>query len=417
MYNYFIYIWEIIRKWLSHVQVKTWKLIGTLVALIALIYFFICIHQINRIGVEYHVMEVRGLSAKGGYATFHININNGLLFEQYDVKSSDLNIYHNFDPKLERLGEQNKLWRGDIGNGEYYSIDSLLNIYGLDSINDNNKHIYKIDRRISSHSRAHWGTSKINSNTLFYDDSLRFSISETLPLISQFENFITSKRILQTREYTIQKEPNLTEFGSSTSFWNRRLNSFPKITHPWDISQKTYKINYYSDGYDISFRKLQDKEEISKQHIHRYHNGNISSIYSTDCETIQDSLIQYLYVPKVTKNNNNVFQPTTPLKELKVDFGGPTEFLAMYPEPDVMTVSGFMFTDSLKLQQIMSDGIEFHAKFPQTEGLQNARMFVVTTLISILISVVFTLSYQIIKAKYDKWQLNNHKKNSTNTIE
>lgn len=89
----------------------------------------------------------------------------------------------------------------------------------------------------------------------------------------------------------------------------------------------------------------------------------------------------------------------------------------MYPEPDVMTVSGFMFTDSLKLQQIMSDGIEFHAKFPQTEGLQNARMFVVTTLISILISVVFTLSYQIIKAKYDKWQLNNHKKNSTNTIE
>ncbi len=100
-----------------------------------------------------------------------------------------------------------------------------------------------------------------------------------------------------------------------------------------------------------------------------------------------------------------------------VDFGGPTDFFAMHPQPDVMTVSGFKFTDSLKLRQIMFDGIEFHAKFPQTEGLQSARIFVVTTLISILISIVFTLSYQILKAKYDKWKLNCQKKNDSSIKE
>lgn len=414
MYNYFIYIWEIIRKWLSHVQVKTWKLIGALVALIALIYFFICIHQINRIGVEYHVMEVRGLSAKGSSTDLNIRINNGLLFEHNNIKTNWLYTTRYFDPKLERLGELNKLWTGEIKDSTYnfIAIDSLLNIYGLDSINDNNKHIYRTDAKYRFHSRNPWLTSRFNGN-LFNEGDIGNRVIDHHVITSSNGHILSYEYIINHITYSIDTGFSADidhPYHDGTNLFSSTFNSFPKITTPWDISQKSYKINYYSDGYDISFRKLRDKEVISKQHIHRYHNGNISSIYSTDCETIQDSLIQYLYVPKVTKNNNNVFQPTTPLKELKVDFGGPTEFLAMYPEPDVMTVSGFMFTDSLKLQQIMSDGIEFHAKFPQTESLQNARMFVVTTLISILISVVFTLSYQIIKAKYDKWQLNNHKK-------
>lgn len=417
MYNYFINIWKIIIDWMSHVQVKTWQLIGSIVALIALSYFFICIHQINRIGVEYHVMEVRGLSAKGGSAKLDIRINNGLLFERDEKESNYIHIEHNFDPKLERLGEQNRLWLGEPKDDEYKysSMDSLFNIYGLGSINDNNKHIYRVDKKISQYSRAHCGTQKLHNNALFYEDSLKFNISEITPLVSQFKNIITSKRIATLREYAIQKAPNLTEFTSYTHLWNNSLNSFPKITTPWDISQRSYKINYYSDGYDINFRHKTNKEEVSKQNIRRYRNGNINQIYSTDCETIGDSIIQYSYVPKVTKNNEELFQPTTPLKELKVDFGGPTEFLAMYPEPDLITVSGFIFTDSLKLRQIMSDGIEFHAKFPQTESLQNARMFVVTTLISILISVIFTLCYKIARAKYINWGRNRQKKNNSNS--
>jgi hypothetical protein len=97
---------------------------------------------------------------------------------------------------------------------------------------------------------------------------------------------------------------------------------------------------------------------------------------------------------------NDKWEPTTPLAEFKIDFLGPVELLPMNPEPDVVSMTGFEFTDSLKLRQIMLNGLEFHAHFPQTESLQSARTFFLTMIISLLFTLLCTLSYRIARQQY-----------------
>lgn len=399
MYNHFIYIWNIIKQWVIHIQAKTWKLIGSLIVLIVLIYFFICIHQIERVGVEYHVIEMRGLSTKGGYATLNFNINNGLLFER-DLKThNNLEIHHNFDLKLDELGIINKDYH------KHENLDSLLIAFGLDSINRDIKHVYKIRRKDSRYSHTH----KLNYNEIdtLYRDSTQFVLAPTPSIKSKHNNIFTYKHVTSIDRYIIPIDSHARSFSHSSAVWIKSFNSFPSIFKSWDISQKTYKINYYSDGYDIDIKNSSSKV---LHNTYNYQNNKLISVHEElpYHNTSGDSTIIHHYFPK-TNGIDNTPQPTTPLKELKVNFGGPTEFFAMNPEPDVMTVSGFEFTDPLKLRQIMRDGIEFHAKFPQTESLQSARIFVVTTLISIFTSLVFTLGYQIIKAKYDKGKLRRSK--------
>ncbi len=92
------------------------------------------------------------------------------------------------------------------------------------------------------------------------------------------------------------------------------------------------------------------------------------------------------------------------IPRISFDFFGPAEFLPMDPEPDVVTMSGFLFTDSLKVAQIRRDGLTFHAKFAQTENLQNLRGFALTTLITLFFTLAGTLIFRIGKEKWLRWR-------------
>ena len=76
-------------------------------------------------------------------------------------------------------------------------------------------------------------------------------------------------------------------------------------------------------------------------------------------------------------------------RSLSLDFGGATEFSHMDPEPDKITMSGIVFTDSLKIDQIGHNGLWMHAKFKQLENIQIIRMFAVTTALGFFIAVLF----------------------------
>lgn len=120
------------------------------------------------------------------------------------------------------------------------------------------------------------------------------------------------------------------------------LMAFPSIWTMWDISQKTYRLRLDTDAKSVS--------------------------------------------------------------RISFDFFGPAEFLPMDPEPDVVTMSGFLFTDSLKVAQIRRKGLTFHAKFAQTENLQNLRGFALTTFITLFFTLAGTLAFRIGKEKWLRWR-------------
>ena len=83
--------------------------------------------------------------------------------------------------------------------------------------------------------------------------------------------------------------------------------------------------------------------------------------------------------------------------EVKFDFSGATDFSSMHPEPDIKTMTGFSYTDQRKIKQLSKDGLWFHAKFYQLENLQNVRLFFLTTVLGIMLGLLLSSIWNLIK--------------------
>lgn len=69
----------------------------------------------------------------------------------------------------------------------------------------------------------------------------------------------------------------------------------------------------------------------------------------------------------------------------------------MYPEPDVVDRNYIAFLDSEKLKYIQNHGLEFDAKFPFSENTQNMKIFVLTSVITVLLTLFFRQVYILIR--------------------
>lgn len=85
------------------------------------------------------------------------------------------------------------------------------------------------------------------------------------------------------------------------------------------------------------------------------------------------------------------------INSLAIYFFGPTEFLPMYPEPDVVDRNYIAFLDPEKLKYIQNHGLEFDAKFPFSENTQNMKIFVLTSVITVLLTLFFRQVYILIR--------------------
>lgn len=85
------------------------------------------------------------------------------------------------------------------------------------------------------------------------------------------------------------------------------------------------------------------------------------------------------------------------INSLAVYFTGPTEFLPMYPEPDVVDRNYIAFLDPEKLKYIQNHSLEFDAKFPFSENTQNMKIFVLTSVITVLLTLFFRQVYILIR--------------------
>ena len=346
MTNPFIVIWHTFNDLARKISVRGWQVIALLVALTYFVWVFVCVHQIKRSEVSYHLKQERGVTTEGS-ATINIAINNGLLFEKDSLPQSMVNIHYAIDKEKTSLHSTNQTSP---------ATDSLMCKFYPDSVVAGFEHIFTTHYEEKIYSRSGRQKVKMTAPTHFQDSTLALMLQPPT-ITSSKQGLALFKHTMTFNSVVVPLQFKDNEFNVETYLTSSALSAFPSILSPWDISQRTYRIQYKSDGVRV--------------------NGNTIG-YTT----------------------NDRWEPTTPLAEFKIDFLGPVELLPMNPEPDVVSMTGFVFTDSLKLRQIMLNGLEFHARFPQTESLQSARTFFLTMIISLLFTLLCTLSYRIARQQY-----------------
>ena len=87
--------------------------------------------------------------------------------------------------------------------------------------------------------------------------------------------------------------------------------------------------------------------------------------------------------------------------KVNIDFGGATEFSDMEPEPDGKTMTGIYYTNRSKINQLSEKGIWFHAKFHQLENIQMIRLFFLTTVLGIMLGLLLSSVWNLIKIVMD----------------
>ena len=80
---------------------------------------------------------------------------------------------------------------------------------------------------------------------------------------------------------------------------------------------------------------------------------------------------------------------------LSMDFIGATSFSAMNPMPDKTTYSSIEFTNPTSINEIMKNGLQFHADFIQMKELSARRSVLLSAALSLLISLLGCLLYDL----------------------
>lgn len=81
------------------------------------------------------------------------------------------------------------------------------------------------------------------------------------------------------------------------------------------------------------------------------------------------------------------------IKSLSFHSNTPVKISGLYPEPDSFFVDGFVYNDPQKIKDLQARDVSFFCEYPEFEGIQNSRNFLLTTILSLLILQFFQIVY------------------------
>ena len=144
------------------------------------------------------------------------------------------------------------------------------------------------------------------------------------------KSFFSGSGFVAFSNYT--PSPNYVATGKGELEFNTNvINLTPNFKSPWDITQSTYEI--------------------------------YSSCRNIRCDTVS------------------------------IEFYGATLFSDMYPKPDKITMSSINFTSPDKIQEIMNNGLKFHAEFIELKELSAMRLFILTAIMSAMVAFIVNIIY------------------------
>ena len=231
------------------------------------------------------------------------------------------------------------------------------------------------------------------------------------------------------------------ELPSDTSFSNVIKVLF--AAHVIESKLPRYYYNYSLDykgysGIQTKYQRhyLPDSIVDSRLAYHCILSEGYDSVFNHECLTSTsyiantDPCVNFSYVLPTSKSlyESKIFSPydlsqcyyhltlditdCSDNSSLSLDFGGATEFSHMDPEPDKITMSSVIFTDSLKLEKIGKEGLWMHAKFKQLENIQIIRMFVITTGLGFFIALLFSSGWKWLSHRCRRYVIREKRKRS-----
>lgn len=173
-----------------------------------------------------------------------------------------------------------------------------------------------------------------------------------------------------------------------------------------DINSKFEGIRYDSVFFYTRGCKFTGKEHTAEYNVAVPMKANIVPVdfgYTTtdDKGTLCGSsdFFSYLLGEDVAKSHLriNVNIPySVKINTLSFTTKAPSEFLEnLSPSPDSIAINGIFYNDSTKLEWIRQSGLELHVRYPDLEDVQDAKIFLITTILAILLAIFFKLIYDL----------------------
>lgn len=209
-----------------------------------------------------------------------------------------------------------------------------------------------------------------------------------------YTNKASHRRIKQKKADVKKMKPST---GRNHQFWSRTdLSILNEIdTNHWKVSSNylcrdsilyvdgsfEYNNKYQKDCFliDIPFPGdiLTISTKFNKRHkgIHKYDLSQEAINIDVNCD-----LSKYIKIRRIA-----------------IPFEAYPDFTYLFPEPDSVGEKEIFFVDSLKIDMIKSNGFHAFVKYPEKQSLQTARIFILTMILSLVVTGIVNQFIRLIK--------------------
>lgn len=176
--------------------------------------------------------------------------------------------------------------------------------------------------------------------------------------------------------------------GGNNLLWEKDTNPVYLQLEPFFIAENNVKYDRHCESYSFLLElpcllkqdTLQLSKKITKLYtwIHKYDLSQEAYDISFVCDSSTNNLVR--------------------INTVAIPFDKFPDFTYLHPQPDSIGKKVIYYTTPCKIKQIREEGVQAFVKYPERNGMQTARIFILTMIMSLLLTGIIN---QIIKLYKD----------------
>ncbi len=168
---------------------------------------------------------------------------------------------------------------------------------------------------------------------------------------------------------------------------------------------KNYKSHYKHNGYVLEeYYAASEKDSV----LYIDYFANPISCSKPDILLTAEDISKIVEVIEIGHSDREHVKESdtwADLDRLEVDYVGPAEFSEhIIPEPDTLTLSSIIYTNKEKIKQIGKNGLRYHVRFPDMENIQEARIFILSGLVTGLSALFLRYLFYLLQNIYQHYR-------------
>ena len=241
--------------------------------------------------------------------------------------------------------------------------------------------------------------------------SYRFSESDSGRIVFQlYSEHQNNQRFVDYSN--IPKSSKLNFINSSYEELTETFNELSDINIKTDYLNKSFKTHdfiYLNIFNNHSEYKRNNNESYGQWHYnspYSFYRSYISPngagtetlfnaipgyVYNQAASNMPYSRPKWYYLYDISQSYYTFnFDNNIKTKEISIDFVGATRFSGIYPVPDRTDMSSITYTDTAKINYIVENGLKFHAFHLEMDGIQESRLFFVSSVLAAIFALFVT---------------------------